>query len=498
MLLLGYDIGSSSVKAALVDGQTRTVLAEATYPDREMAISSPQEGWAEQDPKEWWSNLVKVTDRLFSKTAISRKEVSAIGITYQMHGLVALDSNGQVVRPAIIWCDSRAVEIGEQAFQAMGKEHCLNHLLNSPGNFTASKLKWVQEHEPENYERIAQILLPGDYIAFQLTEERTTTNTGLSEGIFWDHQSDQVSERLLDHFGFDPGLIPRIVPVFGLQGTICASASEELGFSTDTRVSYRAGDQPNNAFTLGALEPGDVAATAGTSGVVYGVVDELRSDPLGRVNTFAHVNHQPNATRLGVLLCVNGTGIAYSWLRNNLRPDKTYEELEKVAALAPAGSEGLRMLPFGNGAERMLGNQQLGAQLHHLQFNRHRFEHLVRATLEGIAFSLVYGLESMKEGAGVDPQVIKAGNDNLFQSEIFASTIATLTGATIQIRDTTGAVGAALGAGVGVGVFHSPSEAQANESLVRTHRPNPTHLSTYQQAYHDWRSLLPPNPKANA
>lgn len=487
-MLLGYDIGSSSVKAALVDSNTNKVIAKAQYPECEMSIISVQEGWAEQHPEDWWSNVKKVTELLFAKCQSKKKQVVAIGIAYQMHGLVAVDSKGEAVRPSIIWCDSRATSIGEKAYKEIGEETCLNNLLNSPGNFTASKLKWVQENEPQLYNRIHKVMLPGDYIAYKFTGEVTTTNIGLSEGIFWDFKEDDLSQALMDYFEFPNSLIPEVLPVFSNQGTIRSDVAKALGFNKNVVISYRSGDQPNNALALNVLEPGEIAATAGTSGVVYGVVDQLRFDPENRVNSFAHVNHTKENKRIGVLLCVNGTGSAYSWLRNNLAPQESYLDLEKAALGVPIGSEGLSFLPFGNGAERMLGNRIVGAQYRHLEFNRHGFPHMVRACLEGIAFSLVYGINCMKE-LGLNPKTIKAGNDNMFQSEIFSKAIATLTGSEIQLKETTGAIGAALGAGYGCGAFNSLLEAFSKEHIIQTYRSD-EQKEKYSRAYEKWLSCL--------
>lgn len=489
MLYIGYDIGSSSVKAALVDGNTKKTLGIVQYPEREMPIISHQAGWAEQRPEDWWDHVIKATDKLFAQTNANRGDVKAIGIAYQMHGLVAIDQEGIPVRPSIIWCDSRAIEIGQQAFKAIGEDRCLNELLNSPGNFTASKLKWVQENEPELYAKIHKVMLPGDYIAYQFTGRAVTTPSGLSEGIFWDFKADQLSSTVMDHYGFDPDLIPTIKPTFSDQGTITSAIAQQFGFSKQAIVSYRAGDQPNNAFSLNVLEPGEIAATAGTSGVVYGVTDQKRFDPQNRVNTFAHLNHTPKQARLGILLCVNGTGSAYSWLRNQLAADKSYFDLEKIATPVPIGAQGLTFLPFGNGAERMLGNRLIGAHFGNLQFNRHDFSHMVRACLEGIAFSIVYGIRCMQD-LGVDPGVMKVGNDNLFQSSIFSQTIATLTGTEIQLKETSGAVGAAIGAGFGASGFSSLKEAFSAETIHATHRANPSNQAALEAAYQTWKACL--------
>ncbi len=386
MYLLGYDLGSSSVKAALVRASDGATVGTAHYPDTEMAILAPQPDWAEQEPKTWWEAVGQVTRRLLATTNIAPDKIAGIGIAYQMHGLVLLDAQGEVLRPAIIWCDSRAVNNGNQAFAALGAHYCLEHLLQSPGNFTASKLNWVRQNEPAIFEKIHKFLLPGDYIAYRMTGEMCTTVTGLSEGICWDFKENKPAQSLLDYYGIPEKMLPEVVPVFAQQGKMTAEAAAYLGLAAGIPVSYRAGDQPNNALSLNVLRPGDVAGTGGTSGVVYAVTDQPRPDLEMRVNSFAHVNYTPEQPLTGVLLCINGSGSQYRWLRQMLG-DLDYAQMEQLAANAPVGADGLIMLPFGNGAERMLGNRAPGAEILGLNFNRHSREHLCRAALEGIAFS---------------------------------------------------------------------------------------------------------------
>ncbi|NJB82531.1 xylulokinase [Wenyingzhuangia aestuarii] len=489
MLSIGYDLGSSSVKAVLFDNETKEVKASASYPEREMTIDAPQENWAEQNPEDWWNNIKKVTDKLFERTNKNRANVVAIGVAYQMHGLVTLTDKGEVVRPAIIWCDSRAVEVGNKAFKEIGEQVCLETMLNSPGNFTASKLAWVKQNEPDLYNTIDKIMLPGDYIAYKFTDSITTTNTGLSEGILWDFKKEALNSTLVDYYGFDTSLFPEVKPVFAEQGKISEKMAKAFGFSSNAVVSYRAGDQPNNAFSLNVLNPGEIAATGGTSGVVYGVVDQLKYDAKQRVNTFAHVNHTDQERKLGVLLCINGTGSAYAWLRNNLAADKNYFELEELAQSVAVGANGLTFLPFGNGSERMLANKIIGAQFDGLQFNKHKLADMVRACLEGIAFSFVYGIAGMKE-LGLEPSIIKVGNDNMFQSNVFATTIATLTGAEIQVKETSGAVGAAIGAGYGAGEIENLQDAFAKENILKIYKADALKKEAYQIAYDKWVTAL--------
>ncbi|RMG58359.1 MAG: carbohydrate kinase [Bacteroidetes bacterium] len=488
MLLLGLDIGSSSVKAAVLAGESGRVLASAFYPPHELAIQAPRPGWAEQDPTTWWDCVKTATQAVLNQAEVKAEAVGAIGISYQMHGLVVLDENHDVLRPSIIWCDSRAVETGQRAFEAMGAERALSHLLNSPGNFTASKLRWVRENEPDVYRRIRHIMLPGDYIALRLTGEIHTTISGLSEGIFWDFKDNRLSDLVLEQYDIDPALIPDTVPTFAEQGRLQAGAAQALGLPAGIPVSYRAGDQPNNALSLNVLRPGDIAATAGTSGVVYGVSEEVRYDPASRVNTFAHVNHGAD-TRLGILLCVNGTGILNSWLKHQVGGSLDYPAMNTAAEAVPIGSDGLLVMPFGNGAERVLENRDPGASVHGLQFNRHGQGHLFRAAQEGIVFALYYGMEIMAD-MGISPQVIRAGQANMFLSPIFRETLASLSGAPIELYNTDGAQGAARGAGLGVGYYRSFEEAFRSLRVLQRVEPDLTRQAAYQAAYGRWRQQL--------
>lgn len=487
MYLIGYDIGSSSVKASLVEISSGKAVASAFYPKKEMEIVALQPGWAEQKPENWWDNLKLCTADILEKISGSSVAVSAIGISYQMHGLVCLAADGSVLRPSIIWCDSRAVPYGENAFADLGADKCLGHLLNSPGNFTASKLAWVKEHEPNIYQKINKIMLPGDYIAYRMTGEINSTVSGLSEGMMWDYQSKSVAKFLLDYYDFSPDLIPQLTPTFAEQGRLSVSAAAELGLKPGTPVTYRAGDQPNNALSLNVLNPGEIAATAGTSGVVYGVSDVVKYDPESRVNTFAHVNHSPLQTRLGTLLCVNGTGILNSWLKHQVAACD-YAQMNERAAQAPAGSNGLLVFPFGNGAERMLGNRNPGASIHGLNFNIHNQNHLLRAAQEGIVFTFQYGLEIM-ETIGIRPSVIRAGHANMFLSPIFRQTLADISGATIELFDTDGSVGAALGAGIGAGIY-TTGNAFAGLKKIAVIEPQQSGRHEINEAYTHWKITL--------
>jgi xylulokinase len=493
MLLLGYDVGSSSIKATILEADTGRVIASASSPrSEELDIMAVKPDWAEQDPEVWWRHVKLATAEMMAVGEIDRSHIEAIGISYQMHGLVIVDKDHRPLRPAIIWCDSRAVEIGEQAFNSMGQERCLRQFLNSPGNFTASKLKWVMDNEPDIYAKIHKAMLPGDYVAMKMTGDIVTTSSGLSEGILWDFQNQDLAVSLLDHFGLSADMIPEIVPTFSNQGELSRAAADELGLRPGIKVAYRAGDQPNNALSLNVLNPGELAATAGTSGVVYGIGDEPKYDLKSRVNTFVHVNHTPDNARYGVLLCVNGTGILNRWLRNNSVGDgKTlsYAEMNDLAAQAPVGSEGLLILPFGNGAERTLDNQDLGGSIHGLKFNIHNHSHLLRAAQEGIVFALNYGVEIMRN-MGIQIDSVRAGYTNMFLSPLFAEAFATVTGAQVELHNTDGSQGAARGAGIGSGIYERHESAFIGLRSERVIEPNHALAAGYRKAYANWSREL--------
>ena len=489
MLLLGIDLGSSSVKASVIEGESGRCLATAFYPKDEMKIIAQKSGWAEQEPEIWWANLKMAIADCNKQLGEKVKEIGAVGISYQMHGLVTIDKNYNILRPSIIWCDGRAVEIGARAFERLGREFCLSSLLNSPGNFTATKLAWVKGNEPELFRRIFKIMLPGDFFALRLTGEPLTTFSGLSEGIFWDFQDNGISKKLMDYFGFDHEILATPVPSFSIQGNLLKSVAAELNLPVGIPVSYRAGDQPNNALSLNVLEPGEVAATAGTSGVIYGVTDQKKYDHLSRVNTFLHVNHSGDKPRLGVLLCISGTGILNSWLRRNTGSNISYDEMNNLAINIKPGSDGLVVLPFGNGAERMLGNKDHGARIQGLNFNSHSNAHLYRAAQEGIVFSIRYGLDIMRE-TGIVPRVIRAGAANMFLSPVFREALSCITGNEIHLYNTDGSIGAARGAGIGCGYYRSATEAFAGLKEVGVTEPDRERTEEYESGYLNWKNIL--------
>jgi len=488
MLLLGIDIGTSSIKVSIVDAESQACLASARYPEHEEnTILSVVPSWAEQAPDMWWDQVQLAIRQVTSGGTFDPHDVAAIGIAYQMHGLVVVDSRGRALRNSIIWCDSRAVEIGEAAFRRIGPERALKHLLNSPGNFTAAKWAWVKANEPDVYGNTHQIMLPGDYIALQLTGTATTSISALSEGVFWDFRENRLSSDIIQHFGFNERVFPEIRPVFGEHGTLRPETAAKLGLKAGIPVSYKAGDQPNNALSLNVLQPGEVAATAGTSGVIYAVSDQLVYDHASRVNTFAHVNYTPSQPRTGVLLCINGTGILNRWVKDHFGHGIDYKQMNTLGKAVGAGSNGLKILPFGNGAERILHNRVLGARFIDLDFNAHGRSHVFRASQEGIAYAFRYGLDVIREN-GMNPSVIRAGQANMFLSELFTEIFVDVTGVPVELYENDGSVGAALGAGIGAGIFATPQEAFSRLKNLRTVEPQAS--SPYNELYEEWKQLL--------
>ena len=488
--LVGFDIGSSSVKVSIIDSESGKLVSSAFSPQTEMRIESPHKGWAEQHPDDWWKHLQIANKNAISKLPTSEYNISGIGISYQMHGLVMVDKNKKVLHPSIIWCDSRAVEIGDSAFNELGNEYCLGNCLNSPGNFTASKLKWVKDNRPDIYEKIYKIMLPGDYIAFKLSNEINTTVSGLSEGIFWDFKNNKLADYVFDYYSIDKSFIPEIVPTFSIQGKLSEKAANELELKPGIPISYRAGDQPNNAFSLNVLHPGEIATTAGTSGVVYGLVDQNSFDKYSRVNSFAHVNYTNESQTKGVLLCINGTGILFNWLRNVLMKSKdSYDKLNSEAGKIKVGSDGVTILPFGNGAERVLKNLNIGSHILGINFNNHSSAHILRAAQEGIAFSFKYGIDIMKE-MGIEVNLMRAGKANMFQSSLFSEAIANTSEATVELYNTDGAQGAARGAGVGAKVYNTFKEAFVGFNKLEVIEPKKELVTRYTEAYENWKTKL--------
>jgi len=488
MLLLGIDIGTSSIKVSVVDAQTQVCIAAARFPETETPVIAKQPGWAEQSPAMWWDHVQQAIAKAHATQQYNPADIGAIGIAYQMHGLVCVDENQAVLRDSIIWCDSRAVEIGNNAFKNIGNENCLSHLLNSPGNFTASKLAWVKKNEPEIFSKIHTVMLPGDFIAMKLTGEITSSISALSEGVFWDFKTNTLSDNVFNYYQLSKDLIPAIRPVFSEHGKLTAAVAESLSLAKNIPVTYKAGDQPNNALSLNVLQPGEVAATAGTSGVIYGVTDQLMYDKQSRVNSFAHVNYTEMQRRIGVLLCINGTGILNRWVKNIAGADLTYPQINDAAKTINAGSDGLMILPFGNGAERMLNNETVQAHIHNIDLNKHTNAHIFRAAQEGIAFAFRYGLDILRSN-GMNPTVIRAGKANMFLSDVFTESFVNTLNVPVELYDCDGSVGAAIGAGLGAGVY--ASEVEAFRHFKPLNLVEPTQTKLYDEMYGKWLKLLP-------
>ncbi|MGI9138001.1 MAG: xylulokinase [Sediminibacterium sp.] len=487
MYLLGIDIGTSSIKVSVVEANTSKCIATTQFPESETPITALEKGWAEQSPEMWWDHIQQAILKLHSTKKYTPSDISAIGISYQMHGLVLVDKNKQVLRDSIIWCDSRAVNIGEKAFNAIGSEKCLSHLLNSPGNFTASKLAWVKQNEPDIYKNIAHVMLPGDFVSMKFTGNVTTSISSLSEGIFWDFKNNELSKDVLNYYGIDASLLPKIQPVFSNHGELLSDVAHHLNLKSGIPITYKAGDQPNNALSLNVLEPGEVAATAGTSGVIYGVTDKVTYDQQSRVNTFAHVNHTQDVNRLGVLLCINGTGILNSWVKKMIGAGNDYPQMNQAAGQIHPGSDGLHIMPFGNGAERIFNNKMIGAHFVNLDFNKHSQAHIYRAAQEGIAFTFRYGIDIMREN-GMNPSIIRAGYSNMFLSEVFTEAFVNATHVPVALYHTDGSVGAAIGAGIGSGIYKDATEAFGNFKPIKVVEPN--NAKGFNDLYLSWHHSL--------
>ena len=486
MLLLGIDIGTSSIKFSVVDSSTQKIITSVAHPEKEAGIISLQPGWAEQSAETWWEHTMEGIQKLNATKLFNPQDIGAIGIAYQMHGLVLVDKEQNAIRNSIIWCDSRAVSYGENAFQKLGRKECLSVLLNSPGNFTAAKLAWVKDNEPQVYKRIDKIMLPGDFIAMKLTGEITTTISALSEGIFWDFRENRISEMILNYFGFDDFLFPPVRDVFCEHGNLQTKVAEKLSLRSGIPVTYKAGDQLNTALSLNVLEPGEVAANAGTSGVIYAVSDDIAYDPQSRINSFAHVNYTNETKRIGVLLCINGAGITNNWIKSLNGKKESYAELNDLIKNIPPGSEGLIFLPFGNGAERMLKNKLTEAHIHGIDFNKHSIAHLYRAGQEGIAFAFRHGMDIMMDN-GIQPSVIRAGHTNMFLSDVFVEAFVNTTGVPVELYEIDGSAGAALGAGIGANAF---SITEAFENLTPIKRVEVTDAMVYNELYEKWEEEL--------
>jgi len=489
MYLLGYDVGSSSIKATLLDAESGRAVAAASSPKKEMEMIAQKPGWAEQHPEIWWENVKSATAEIKSTVSFDPADVKAIGISYQMHGLVVVDKNQQALRPSIIWCDSRAVEAGNRAAKGIGNTKCLKSLLNLPGNFTASRLKWVKENEPKLYKKIYKAMLPGDYIAMRMTQRIVTTPSGLSEGIMWDFRKHGLADLVLDYYGISEELVAEVLPTFSVQGEMTQRAADELGLKAGTVVSYRAGDQPNNALSLNVLNPGEIAATAGTSGVVYGVIDKPNYDVKSRVNTFVHVNYTDKSPRYGVLLCINGTGSLNRWLRHNVADMLTYDQMNELASQVRAGCDGLMILPYGNGAERTLENNDIGSLVYGLSFNTHTRAHLLRAGQESIVFALNYGVEIMRK-MGVKVKTVRAGNANMFLSPLFGRIFAAVTKSAVELYNTDGSQGAARGAGIGAKIYKDYQDAFVGLDRKGVIEPDRKLTSVYAAIYENWKNVL--------
>jgi len=493
MYFLGIDLGSSSIKLSVLNAEKGVAVCTVTVPDFEMDIIAPKFGWAEQDPEQWWKHIKNGIQQLGNNHQINLKEIAAIGIAYQMHGLVLTDKELNPIRTSIIWCDSRAAAIGNEIYDRIGHNNCQQQILGSPGNFTASKLKWVRDNQPGLFAKAAYMMLPGDFIASRLSGIAQISTSGLSEAALWNFREGRLATEILEAMGIPETIIPEIVPSFGNQATVHADIANELGLDPNTKITYRAGDQPNNALSLNVLRPGEIATTAGTSAVVYAVSQQDIYDKQNRINTFLHVNNTATAKHNGVMLCINGSGILYQWLRKIMSAGNnsllSYDMLNAEAAKVKPGSEDLRFYPFGNGVERIFNNRQASSGIQNLNFNIHQSAHLVRSACEGIVFAMNYGFDVMKS-VGVNGQAVRAGNANLFLSPVFREIFTNTTQTTLELYNTSGSEGAARGAAFGYGYYNSLDEAFTGLECIDRIEPKADLCNQYQEIYNHWKSHI--------
>lgn len=437
MAFLGIDVGTSSVKVSIV-GEDGVILASATAPaSSERAINSPNPNWAEQNPEDWWEDAQQA---ILNLPLEARLQVEAIGIAYQMHGLVLVDSQFQPVRPSIIWCDGRNIQESQILAESLGLDALENRLLNKPGTLTLAKLAWVAEHEPETLAKAHTFGLPGDFIAYKLTGEWSTTKSGYSEMVGWDFGASIPFEEGFRKAGWKLPL-PEARPNLEEGAPIQKVIAEKLGLPPSARVTYRAGDQPNNAFGLGVLQQGETAISAGTSGVLYGIGDSSPGLHEG-INRFLHVNSQ-----IGVLMCLNGVGSALAFARRTWFQNQSYEALSELASQAnPENCP--YFFPFGNGAERILSERAFSG-FTELDFNRHNLPELARSVFEGIAFAYRLGSEKM-EKAGCLSKVVNGTESGLLKSSFFAQLLANELQVELILSEGDGSTAAARGAALGI------------------------------------------------
>jgi len=481
--LLGLDISTTGAKALLIDDQG-AVIASRTTPQ---PISTPKPLWSEQNPADWWNGMVAAIRAVLDEAGAAA-DVAAIGLTGQMHGLVCLDANGQVLRPSILWNDQRT----QAECDAITAKIGARRLIELTGNraltgFTAPKILWVRNHEPDVYARIAHILLPKDYIRFKLTGEYATDLADGSGMLLMDVASRRWSQDVLAELDIPPAWMPAVYEGPGVTGYVSAAAAQETGLKAGIPVVAGGGDQSAQAVGVGAVTPGVVALTVGTSGVVFAPLGSYAYEPEGRLHAFCHA--VPGRWHfMGVMLSAAGS---LQWYRDALAPGVSFDALTAEAADVPPGSDGLQFLPYLSG-ERTPHPDPLARGAFVGLTVRHTRGHLTRAVLEGVSFGLRDGFELIKqsEAGRVIRQVRVSGGGA--KSPLWRQILADVLGAPlVTVEALEGAAyGAALLAGVGVGVWPDVEAATSSVQLGEAVSPGPN-AAAYERAYSIYRSLYP-------
>ena len=488
--VIGIDVGTGGTRAVLVD-EKGAVLASATH--EHLPFASPQNGWAEQDPHDWWNACKQALGKLLEESAVQKTEIAAIGLTGQMHGAVLLDENDEVLRHALIWCDQRTQEECDELDKTVGTKR-LVELTSNPAltNFTLTKLMWVRTHEPEIWKRFRSFLLPKDYIRLQLTGVRATDVSDASGTLLLDVANRRWSQEMLKATRLDARCLPQLFESQQVVGTITAHAALETGLAEGTPVVAGAGDQAAGAIGMGIVKAGDVSATIGTSGVVFAATDQPFLDPQGRLHTFCHAI--PN--RWHVMGVTQAAGLSLRWFRDtfgivNGVTESPYESLSREASAIPAGADGVLWAPYLMGERTPHLDSEVRGALIGLAASHGR-GHIIRAILEGVAFSLKDTLTIFAE-IGVPVNDIRLGGGGALsplwrqiQADVYAKPVS-------QLKAEQGAAhGAAVLAGVGAGLWTSVDDACSRfvriASIVEPMKQSSEKL---QSQYRLYRAIYP-------
>lgn len=484
-LFLGIDVSTTATKALLINEQGG-VVAVATSPH---TLQTPQPLWSEQDPHEWWDAALASVRSVLEKAGGSAERVAGVGLTGQMHGLVLLDEAGEVLRPAILWNDQRTQSQCDEIHQRVGKEKFIQITGNvALTGFTAPKILWVKENEPDVYTKARHVLLPKDYVRYKLTGEYAMDKADGAGTVLFDLKSRAWSSEVLEILGIDPSLMPPTFEGPEFTGRITPQAASAIGLKAGTPVVAGGGDQSAQAVGVGAVTPGVVALTVGTSGVVFATTPSALIEPEGRLHAFCHA--VPGRWHfMGVMLSAAGS---LQWYRDTLAPSMSFDDLLKEAESVPPGSEGLLFLPYLSG-ERTPHPDPLARGAFIGLTLRHGRGHLTRAVLEGVAFGLKDSfmlIQNAGLGEIIQVRASGGGTKGALWRQILASV---LEAELVTVNTTEGAAfGAALLAGVEAGAWADVEAAcKAAVKLTGSTMPNAAQVEAYRPAYRLYRELYP-------